>query len=58
MHPDSAIARIEYANALVMLDGDKRAAQAHELFAAAAACRPLDATERLEVEVARAGLND
>jgi len=53
LNPDSAIARIEYANALVMLDGKKALEQAEALYAEAAASEPLDAMERLDVEVAR-----
>ncbi|MGE0802368.1 MAG: hypothetical protein AB7G13_26830 [Lautropia sp.] len=53
LNPDSAIARIEYANGLVMLDGKKALAQAEALYAEAAACEPADATERLDVELAR-----
>ena len=53
LNPDSAIARIEYANGLVMLDGKKALAQAEQLYADAAAFEPMDAMERLDVEQAR-----
>jgi tetratricopeptide (TPR) repeat protein len=53
LNPDSAIARIEYANGLVMLDGKKALAQAEQLYAEAAAFQPMDAMERLDVEQAR-----
>jgi hypothetical protein len=56
--PDSAIARIEYANGLVMLEGKKALKQAEELYEAAAACEPLDAMERLDVELAKSELED
>ena len=56
--PQSAIARIEYANALVMLFGRARLADARRLYADAAACTPEDAMERLDVEQARAELMD
>ena len=56
LHPASAIARVEVANGLMMLDGAHRQAEAEELYAAAAACEPLDAVERLGVEVAKAEL--
>lgn len=56
LNPDSAIARIEYANGLVMLDGRKAMAQAEKLYAEAAACLPMDAMERLDVEFAKAEL--
>lgn len=56
--PDSAIARIEYANGLVMLEGKKGLARAEQLYAEAAACEPLDAMERLDVELAKTELED
>lgn len=56
LNPGSAIAMIERANGLVMLEGDKRMQQAEALYADAAACAPLDAAECLEVEMARAEL--
>ena len=58
LNPTSAIAMVEYANGLVMLEGDKRMKQAEQLYADAAACAPLDAMERLDVEMARAELED
>lgn len=58
LNPGSAIARVEFAKALLMLEGDKRLAEAEKLYAEAAACVPMDATERLDVEMARAELND
>jgi hypothetical protein len=58
LNPRSAIAMVEYANGLVMLEGDKRMAQAEQLYADAAACTPLDAMERLDVEMAKAELED
>jgi len=56
--PHSAIAMIEYANGLVMLEGDKRMKDAEKLYADAAACTPADAMERLDVEMAKAELED
>ncbi len=56
--PDSAIARIEYANGLVMLEGKKSLAKAEKLYAEAAACEPTDAMERLDVELAKTELED
>ena len=56
--PDSAIARIEYANAMVMLFGDKRMDDAVKLYAKAAAATPVDAMECLDVELARLELED
>jgi hypothetical protein len=58
LHPASAIAMIEYANGLVMLEGEKRMQEATRLYEAAAACEPLDAAERLDVEMAKAELED
>jgi len=56
--PGSAIARIEYANGLVLLEGKKSLARAEKLYAEAAACEPLDAMERLDVELAKTELED
>ncbi|MFO1327076.1 MAG: hypothetical protein U1F56_06935 [Rubrivivax sp.] len=58
LNPGSAIGRIEYANGLVMLEGERRMAQAEALYAEAAASEPMDAMERLDVEMARAELED
>lgn len=49
----SAIARIEYAKALIMLDGEDGAGKAATLRAQALALAPLDAMERLDIERAR-----
>ena len=56
--PASAIAMVEYANGLVMLEGDKKMKDAEKLYADAAACTPADAAERLDVEMAKAELED
>lgn len=56
LHPQSPLTLMEYANGLVMLEGDKRMAEATALYEQAAACEPLDATERMEVEMAKAEL--
>ena len=53
LNPDSAIARVEFANAMVMLDGRKALKEAEALYAQAAGCEALDAMERLDVEAAR-----
>jgi tetratricopeptide (TPR) repeat protein len=58
LNPDSAIAKVEYANGLVMLEGDKRMKEAEKLYAEAAAAKPMDAMERLDVEMAKAELED
>ncbi len=56
LNPDSAIARIEYANGLVMMYGKSRMDKASMLYEEAAACEPADAMERLDVELARSEL--
>ncbi len=56
LNPDSAIARIEYANGLIMLFGKARMADAEKLYEEAAACKPADAMEHLDVELARSEL--
>jgi tetratricopeptide (TPR) repeat protein len=58
LNPDSAIARIEYANGLVMLEGKKALAKAEKLYEEAAASDPRDAMEKLDVELARSELED
>ena len=58
LNPDSAIARVEYANAMVMLDGKKKMAQAVALYEEAAAFEARDAMERLDMEMAREELED
>jgi hypothetical protein len=58
LNPDSAIARIEMANGLVMLEGKKALARAEKLYREAAAGDAADAMERLDVELARAELED
>ena len=56
--PDSAIARIEYANALVLLFGDKRMDDAVDLYEKAAAAAPVEAMEKLDVELAKSELEE
>lgn len=58
LNPHSAIARIEYANGLVMLEGKKRMDDAVKLYEEAAACEALDAMERLDVELAKEELEE
>ncbi len=57
LNPGSAIAHMEYANGLLMLHGDAKQKQAVELYRKAAACKPADAMERLDVEQAKAELD-
>ncbi len=58
LNPESAIARIEYANGLVMLEGNKALKQAEQLYAEAAAMDAMDAMEKLDVEQAKAEIED
>jgi tetratricopeptide (TPR) repeat protein len=58
LNPAVAIARIEYANGLVMLEGKKALRSAEELYAEAAQCTPMDAMEKFDVELARYELQD
>lgn len=58
LNPGSAIARIEYANGLVMLEGKKKMDDAVALYEEAAACDAVDAMERLDVELAKEELED
>lgn len=58
LNPHSAIARIEQANGLLKMFGRAKEAEATRLYEAAAKCVPVDAMERLDVELARAELVD
>jgi tetratricopeptide (TPR) repeat protein len=58
LNPESAIGRIEYANALVTLDGKKKMDEAVALYQQAAALDPQDAMERLDVEAAKQELEE
>lgn len=58
LNPASAIGMVEYANGLVMLEGDKRMKEAEKLYAQAAECDAADAMERLDIEMARAELEE
>ena len=58
LNPTSAIAMVEYANGMVMLEGEKKMKEATKLYEDAAACTPMDAMERLDVEMAKAELQD
>jgi tetratricopeptide (TPR) repeat protein len=52
LNPDSAITRIEYANGLLLMFGKARIADAEKLYKEAAAFKPADAMERLDVLLA------
>ncbi|MGM9485629.1 hypothetical protein ACS5PN_30860 [Roseateles sp. NT4] len=58
LNPTSAIAMIERANGLVMLEGDKRMKEAEKLYADAAACTAMDAMEMLDIELAKEELEE
>jgi tetratricopeptide (TPR) repeat protein len=58
LNPASAIALTEFANGMVMFEGDKRIQEATRLYQQAAAFEPLDATEWLDVDMARIELHD
>ncbi len=56
LNGQAAVAYAEYANGLLMLEGDGQHAEAVKLYKKAATCKPVDAMERLDVEQARAEL--
>lgn len=56
LFPESAITRIEYGNGLIHLFGKAKIAEATKLYEQAAAMKPLDAMERLDVELAKSEL--
>lgn len=58
LNPHSAIAMVEYANGMVMLEGERRMEEATALYQQAANAKPADAMERLDVELAKAELAD
>ncbi len=58
LNPDSAIARIEFANGLVMMFGKARIKDAEQFYREAAACEPADAMEWLDIESARSEIED
>jgi tetratricopeptide (TPR) repeat protein len=56
--PNSPIALIEYANGLVMLEGERKMKEATRLYEQAAGAKPMDATERLDIELAKLELGE
>jgi tetratricopeptide (TPR) repeat protein len=54
--PDSPIAHVEYANALILLHGSKREDDAAEAYEKAGKIKPKDAMEKLDAEFAKAQL--
>ena len=58
LNPQSPIAHIEYANGLLMMFGDKEVEKATQLFEKAAKMKGRDAMEMMDVEIAKAELED
>jgi tetratricopeptide (TPR) repeat protein len=58
LNPHSAIARVEYANAIAMMFGKVKLAQAKSLCEEAAACPAADAMERLDAALAKSELEE
>lgn len=56
--PDSPIAHIEYGNGLMLLYGDKKEDEAAGAYEKAAKLKPKDAMEKLDVEFAKAQLEE
>ena len=56
LNPESAIARIEFANGLAMMYGNSRLKEAERYYQDAVKCPPADAMEWLDVELAKAEL--
>ena len=57
LQPHSPIGLVEYATALLMLEGDTRLDEATALYKQAAALAPRDAREYLDIALAKSGLN-
>lgn len=58
LHNESSYGLLEYAHATLMLGGEDMMDAANDLYQRAAQAQPIDAAERLGVELARAQLND
>jgi tetratricopeptide (TPR) repeat protein len=58
LHPQSAIARVEYSSGLLMMYGKSRLDEATRLMVEASEIEPCDAMERLDVELARSRLEE
>jgi len=56
LFPESPIAHIEYANGLMLLFGKAKVDEATRIYEKAAALKPMDAMERLDVELAKSEL--
>jgi hypothetical protein len=58
LQPHSPIGLVEYANALLMLEGDAKLEQSETLYRQAAGLRPLDAHQFLKLALAKSRLRD
>ncbi len=58
LHPQSAIVRIEYANGLLLLFGNRRLDDATRLYVEASKLEPCDAMEKLDIEFAKSRLEE
>ncbi len=58
LHPQSAIVRIEFANGLLLLFGNRRIDDATRLYVEASKLEPSDAMEKLDVEFAKSRLEE
>jgi tetratricopeptide (TPR) repeat protein len=54
--PEAPIAHIEYGNGLYLLHGDKRLEDSNAAYEKAAAIKPIDAMQKLDVEFAKASI--
>lgn len=54
--PDAPIAQIEYGNGLYLLFGDERLDESNAVYEKAAAIKPIDAMQKLDVEFAKASI--
>ena len=58
LNMESALGMVEYAHAMLMLEGEKMLNEATRLYQLAARAEPVDAMERLDVEMAKTHLED
>ncbi len=58
LHDTSSYGLLEYAHAVLMLGGEDMTGEANQLYQRAARTSPVDAAERLDVEMAKAQLTD
>lgn len=58
LNVESVLGMVEYAHAMLMLDGEKMMREATRLYERASLANPIDAMERLDVELAKSELED